>query len=93
MSLENRCRERLAAFRARLTDEPRYNPVAQLSFELSRDLEAGTLSRQEFAGLIHSLGKASFRARALALAGYVGPLDMGENRKRLTFAIKSLLRR
>ena len=91
MSLEDHCRERLAAFRARLTDEPRYNPVAQLSFELSRDLEAGTLSRQELAGLIHSLGKASFRARALALAGYVGPLDMVENRKRLTFAIESLL--
>jgi phosphoenolpyruvate carboxylase len=66
MSLEGHCRERLAAFRARLTDEPRYNPVAQLSFELSRDLEAGTLNRQELAGLIHSLGKASFRALALA---------------------------
>ena len=91
MSLEHRCRERLAAFRARLTDEPRYNPVAQLSFELSRDLEAGTVSRQDLTCLIHSLGKASFKARARALADYVGPLDMDENRKRLKSAIKSLL--
>ncbi|ODN68770.1 phosphoenolpyruvate carboxylase [Methylobrevis pamukkalensis] len=90
-SLESHCRERLRLFRSRLPDEPRYNPIAQLSFELSRDLEAGTLSHDDLSRLARQLGRESFEARAASLGAYVGPVPIEENVVRLKAALLRLL--
>ncbi len=90
-SLEARCRARLKIFRDRLPDEPRYNPVAQLSFELSRDLEAGKLDHADLVALARRLGQESFEARAAGLGAYVGPVAREANLDRLRAAFARLL--
>jgi phosphoenolpyruvate carboxylase len=89
--LENACRAKLDGSRDRLVDEPRYNPVAQLAFELSRDLEAGRLTREDLDALALRLGQATFVARAKALHDYVGPLGIEQNRTALRRVIERLL--
>ncbi|PRH86870.1 phosphoenolpyruvate carboxylase [Labrys okinawensis] len=91
IELERFCRDKLDSARAKLVDEPRYNPVAQLAFELSRELEAGRLTREDFEALALRLSQETFSARAKALRDYVGPLDMPGNRKSLRRVAEHLL--
>src|ERR1700749_3831405 len=81
--LEALCRAKLDGSRGRLVDEPRHNPVAQLAFELSRDLEAGRITRAGLDALAVRLAQETFAARAKALHAYVGPVDMAGNRASL----------
>ncbi|SON57687.1 Phosphoenolpyruvate carboxylase [Hartmannibacter diazotrophicus] len=90
-TLEAQCRSRLESFRGRLRDEPRYNPVAQLSFELSRDMEAGKLAHEDLINLARRLGQESFEARAEGLGAYVGPVALKDNVDRLRAAIEKLI--
>lgn len=85
------CRTRLAECRDRVRNEPKYNPVSQLAFELSRKLEAGQISRGDLYALADDLCRASLQARAERLAAHVGPLDRDENRRRLKAAILRLV--
>jgi phosphoenolpyruvate carboxylase len=89
--LESLCRAKLDSARGRLVDEPRYNPVAQLAFELSRELEAGRVTRADLDALALRLGQETFTARAQALHDYVGPVDMEENRASLRRVAERLL--
>lgn len=84
-------RARLTSFTARVKDEPKYNPVAQLAYHLSRDLESGSVSRDDLVQLAREIGAESLTARADALAAYVAPIDMAENRTRLKAAIGRLI--
>lgn len=89
--LETFCRNKLDSARDKLVDEPRYNPVAQLAFELSRELEAGRITRDDLDALALRLGQETFTARAKALQDYVGPVDMAANRASLRRVVERLL--
>ncbi|MDR3375076.1 MAG: hypothetical protein P4L98_15215, partial [Ancalomicrobiaceae bacterium] len=86
-------RQRLSAFDERMTDEPKFNPIAHLAYHLSRDLEAGRLRREHLAELAGALAKESLAARAKALSAHVGPVDVEENRARLRQAVERLVAR
>ncbi|MEJ1161918.1 phosphoenolpyruvate carboxylase [Prosthecomicrobium sp. N25] len=90
-SLADFCRERLAAGRDRVRNEPKHNAVSQLAFELSRQLEGGRITRKDLFALAADVCRTSLEARAARLAAHVGPVDMDENRARLKAAILALL--
>ncbi|KPL53638.1 hypothetical protein ABB55_16630 [Prosthecomicrobium hirschii] len=90
-SLVEFCRKRLEECRSRVRNEPKYNPVSQLAFELSRQLESGDIGRKDLFALADDLCRESLTARAERLAAHVGPVDLVENRTRLKAAILRLI--
>lgn len=90
-SLAAFCRTRLEECRDRVRNEPKYNPVSQLAFELSRNLEAGKITRGQLFDFAAELCRTSLQARAERLAAHVGPVDMDENRRRLKAAVLRLV--
>ncbi len=84
-------RSQLQVFNDRVRDEPKYNPVAQIAYHLSRDLEAGRITTDQLGDLTDKLAIESLKARAAAIAAHVGPIDMTTNRSRLKAAIERLL--
>src|ERR1700712_4597520 len=73
-------RERLGVLHQRTAESPLFNPVFQLSLDLSRDLEAGRLSLADAAGLTAELGCESLLDRANRLVHLLAPMDIQENR-------------
>ncbi len=90
-SIDDFCRARLEEFRGRILHEPKYNPIGQLAFELSRKLEAGDVARRDLFAFADELCRTSLAARAERLAAHVGPVGLDENRARLRAAILTLL--
>ncbi len=90
-TLVSTLKAKLATFTERVRDEPKYNPVGQIAYHLSRDLESGAVTRQQLAGLASDLAVESLAARARSLADYVGPIDPAANRTRLRAAVTRLL--
>ena len=90
-TLLDRCVERLATFRRRLADEPDFNPVAALSFQLSRELEAGQIALADLAGLVRLLGHQALDDRAGELAAKIGERERDANIARLRTAIGRLM--
>jgi phosphoenolpyruvate carboxylase len=64
---------RLAALHERTRETPLFNPVFQLSLDLSRALEGGQLSLDEVAGLVAALECEGLRSRALRLRRLLAP--------------------
>jgi len=79
--------DRLNELHQRTADSPLFNPVSQLSLELSRDLEAGRLTLADAASLVTELECDSLLSRARRLHRLLAPLAPGANlsslRKRL----------
>jgi phosphoenolpyruvate carboxylase len=71
--------ERLQELHARTAETPMFNPVLQLSLDLSRLIEAGSLSLAEVAGLIAELECDSLKARARRLRELIAPVDPRAN--------------
>eukprot|EP01037_Dinobryon_pediforme_P020398 gene20398-21012_t len=90
-TLVSTLKAKLATFTERVRDEPKYDPVGQIAYHLSRDLESGAVTRQQLAALASDLAVESLAARARSLADYVGPVDPAANRTRLRAAITRLL--
>lgn len=70
---------RLAQLYARTDETPLFNPAMQLGFELSRDIEAGTLTSEDRSDLVGEFEDWAFRHRANRLGGVLGPLAADEN--------------
>jgi phosphoenolpyruvate carboxylase len=65
---------RLGELHLRTAETPLFNPVFQLSLDLSRMLEAGALDLAGFDGLVSALECEGLQSRAAHLRGLIGPL-------------------
>jgi phosphoenolpyruvate carboxylase len=74
---------RLQALHLRTEETPLFNPVFQLSLELSRLIEAGELTLADSAALIGELECTALQHRADHLRGLLTPVAMPDNRDRL----------
>ncbi len=70
---------RLQALHARTAETPLFNPVFQLSLELSRDLEAARLSLGDVEGLVSRLECESLQSRARHLVDLLQPMALPIN--------------
>lgn len=64
--------EKLQGYWQRISNEPQFNPVKQLAFELSRELEAGKLTLDDFAAMIKILSDRALLSRAMNMRTYIG---------------------
>jgi phosphoenolpyruvate carboxylase len=83
MSLLGQLDARLNELHSRTAETPLFNPVFQLSLELSRRIESGDLPLSEVASLVAELECEGLLARASRLERLVAPLDPKENRTRI----------
>jgi 2-dehydro-3-deoxyphosphogluconate aldolase/(4S)-4-hydroxy-2-oxoglutarate aldolase len=74
---------RLQALHPRTAETPLFNPVFQLSLELSRRIESGDLSLDDLGNLVAELECEGLLARAHRLQHLLAPLAQGENHARL----------
>ncbi len=74
---------RLQDLHQRTVETPQFNPVFQLAHELSRKLEAGEMSLDDFEALIAELEVASLEERADRLECMVAPIGADANRSEL----------
>ena len=75
--------DRLKSLYAHTGASPMSNPVFQLGFELSRELEGNSLDLASFDATIRNLERDAFRRRARHLKGLIGPIDLAANRKKI----------
>ncbi len=71
--------ERLQELHQRTVETPLFNPVFQLGHDLSRQLEAGEMSLDDFEALIAELEVASLGDRAARLKRMVSPIGAEAN--------------
>ncbi|MBO6550281.1 MAG: phosphoenolpyruvate carboxylase [Rhizobiales bacterium] len=67
---------RLDQYWKRIANEPQFNPVKQLAFELSRELEAGRLSLDDFSSMIKILSDRALLSRANTMRSYIGEANI-----------------
>lgn len=79
MSLGADLAARLEALHAQTAQTPLFNPVFQLSLELSRQLEAGELSLDDLSALVSELECEGLMARAARLEHLLAPLAGDDN--------------
>jgi len=83
MSSSSELRERLSILHRRTAETPLFNPVFQLSLELSRKLEAGSLSLAGIERLVSELECDSLTSRAIRLNRMLDPVPAAANRATL----------
>lgn len=66
---------RLGELHRRTAETPLFNPVFQLSLDLSRELEGGSLKLAEIEALVSALECDGLNARAEHLQRLIGPVD------------------
>ena len=74
---------RLQELHPRTADTPLFNPVFQVGLELSRRIEAGTLSLDDVAALVAELECEGLQARATRLTRLIAPVALADNAARL----------
>ncbi len=74
---------RLAELHKQTVESPLFNPVFQLGLELSRQLEKGEMSLDDFEALVAEMECEGLRVRALHLQRLVGPVSPRENDERI----------
>jgi len=80
-------RSRLQELHQRTAETPLFNPVFQLSHDLSRQLEAGTIDLDVIAGWVAGLECEALQTRAARLRALVAPTDPAGNLDRITALI------
>ena len=70
-SLENSLKERLIDLRAHIRKDPLSNPVRQIAYEVSKDIEANRLTLPDIGQLIKTLSDEAFQIRAQNLRTYL----------------------
>ncbi|WP_271076978.1 phosphoenolpyruvate carboxylase [Aurantiacibacter sp. MUD61] len=83
MNSVNDLSDRLQELHRRTEETPLFNPVFQLAHDLSRDLEAGEMSLDDFEAIVAELEVASLKERATRLECMVAPLDEKANESAL----------
>src|SRR5690349_20388763 len=73
--------DRLRALHARTAETPLFNPVFQLSLDLSRLIEADALDLDGVEALVAELECEALKARAGRLRALIAPVDQQANRK------------
>lgn len=73
---------RLQELHARTAETPLFNPVFQLSLDLSRQIESGALDLGGMEALVAELECEALKARAARLRGLVAPVDPSQNLER-----------
>lgn len=68
-------------------DTPLFNPVFQLSLEISRAIESGGLRLDEIGDMVDQLEVEGLEARATRLTRLVGPIDARRNLERLVASL------
>lgn len=76
-------RERLQVLHQRTAETPLFNPVFQLSHDLSRQLEGGALSLDGVESLVAELECEALQSRAARLRRLVAPTDPAQNLERV----------
>jgi phosphoenolpyruvate carboxylase len=71
--------DRLQEHHVRTAETPLFNPVFQLSLDLSRAIESREASLDALSGLVEELFSESLSARARHLEELLGPIDDAEN--------------
>jgi len=71
--------KRLEANHARTEETPLFNPVFQLSLDLSRELEAGEIDLDMIEGMVAELEREALQGRAERLRGLVAPVGIEAN--------------
>lgn len=71
--------ERLQVLHARTAESPLFNPVFQLSLELSRGLESGEVSLDDVSALVADLDCDSLQSRAHRLVRLLSPVALDDN--------------
>ena len=79
--------ERLQQNHARTRETPLFNPVFQLSLDLSRELEAGEIELDTFEAMIAELECEALQGRARHLRGLVAPVSLAANEERFESAL------
>lgn len=79
MKTVQQLRERLQDLHRRTAETPLFNPVFQLSHDLSREIEGGTLSLAEVESLVAELECEALQSRAGRLRRLIAPTDSGSN--------------
>lgn len=77
-------RERLQRLHERTAETPLFNPVFQLSHDLSRLLEGGSLDLDDIERLVAELECEALQSRAARLRRLVAPTDPEDNLARIT---------
>ena len=80
---------RLRDYRERLRYEPQFNPVKQLAFDISRELEADKLSLADLASVAKELSDRALLRRARQLRRYVGELSPSVTAKRVEELVRA----
>ena len=70
---------RLGELHPRTAESPLFNPVFQLSLDLSRALESGSMSLADAGGLVAELECESLQSRASRLAQMLSPVGIEDN--------------
>jgi phosphoenolpyruvate carboxylase len=71
--------DRLQQLHARTAETPLFNPVFQLSLELSRELEAARMSLSDVEGLVAGLECEGLQSRAAHLVDLLEPMALADN--------------
>ena len=81
--------ERLQELHARTTETPLFNPVFQLSLDLSRRLEANELDLNDVEALVAELECDALKSRAARLRALVAPVAPRENLDRFAASLEA----
>ena len=81
--------DRLRELHKQTVDTPQFNPVFQLAHDLSRQLEAGEMTLDDFETLIAELEVQSLHERATRLGNMVAPIPSDENEAALAATLRS----
>ncbi len=73
---------------ARTAETPLFNPVFQLSFDLSRALEGRQVSLEDLDTLLSALERDAIASRAKRLAAMLGPMEEAENLRLFTALVE-----
>ena len=83
MNTVDTLRDRLQQLHARTAETPLFNPVFQLSHDLSRQLESGALDLAAIEGLVAALECEGLQARAARLRALIAPTGPADNLARM----------
>jgi len=75
--------ERLRQLHQRTQETPLFNPVFQLSLDLSRELEGGNLDLDGIESIVEELECDALQSRAARLRRFISPVDPEQNRQEL----------